>query len=76
MATRLSEDPNVSVLLVEAGGEEDKPHYTHIPGAAPFLQQSEVDWQFLTVPQTKCCNGLSDKVSDDLSIYIKEQYSN
>lgn len=62
LASRLSEIPDATVLLIEAGGEENVPFYTHVPGAAPFLQFTDVDWQFVTVPQTKCCEGLNDRV--------------
>ncbi len=39
VAARLSEDPSVTVLLIEAGGESD--NFTHsLPVAAPILQVS------------------------------------
>ncbi|XP_060585423.1 L-sorbose 1-dehydrogenase-like [Ruditapes philippinarum] len=51
LASRLSEDPNISVLLLEAGGEEtDNPLFS-IPVAAPKLWQTEWDWEYYTVPQ-------------------------
>ena len=50
LANRLSEDKNVSVLLLEAGGKDTKPELA-IPGAYGKLMKSEVDWGFSTVPQ-------------------------
>ncbi len=50
LANRLSEDSNVSVLLLEAGGKDTKPELA-IPGAYGKLMKTEVDWGFSTVPQ-------------------------
>lgn len=50
LANRLSEDPKVSVLLLEAGGP-DKKMEIHIPGGYGKLHRSEVDWQFWSEPQ-------------------------
>jgi choline dehydrogenase len=61
LAARLSESPDATVLLLEAGGEENEPFYSHIPGAAAFLQESKIDWQYYTVPQTKCCESFIDR---------------
>jgi len=47
----LSEDPNVSVLLLEAGGDDDDKDEVSIPIAATLLQRTEIDWQFKTTPQ-------------------------
>lgn len=62
LASRLSEDEKISVLVLEAGGEETELFYSHIPGATAFLQQTDFDWQFFTVPQSDCCDGLNDNV--------------
>ncbi len=56
LANRLSEDPHVSVLLVEAG-EWDWNPFIHIPGGIPFLMGPRVNWRFYTVPQ----KGLDDR---------------
>ena len=50
LANRLSANPNVTVLLVEAGGM-DTHEYIHIPAAFGKLQLSSMDWQYETVPQ-------------------------
>ncbi|MGX9294303.1 GMC family oxidoreductase [Tsukamurella paurometabola] len=50
MAARLSEDPGVSVLLLEAGGEADADEI-HIPLAFASLFKTKWDWNYTTVPQ-------------------------
>ena len=49
LAARLSEDPGVSVLLLEAGG--DPGWLSSIPVITPSLQMTGLDWQHLTSPQ-------------------------
>jgi choline dehydrogenase len=51
LANRLTENPNISVLLLEAGGKDDK-FEIHIPAAYSKLHRSKVDWAFWTEPQT------------------------
>jgi choline dehydrogenase len=48
VANRLTENPNVQVLLIEAG-EDQNYMYTWIPGAANDLINSEVDWKYQVV---------------------------
>ena len=50
LARRLSDDPGCRVLLLEAGGEARHPEIP-IPGAAPNLQGTRIDWAFRTEPQ-------------------------
>lgn len=50
LANRLSADPMVSVLLLEAGGPDTKPEL-HIPAAYSKLNGTAVDWGFWTEPQ-------------------------
>ena len=50
IASRLSEDPDVRVLLLEAG-PADGPAAMSVPTAWPALLGSEVDWGYTTVPQ-------------------------
>ncbi len=58
LANRLSEDPNVTVLLIEAGGK-DEIMDIHIPLAFPKLQNlPNIDWMYRTVPQKKSCGSL------------------
>ncbi|SFR90316.1 Choline dehydrogenase [Microbacterium sp. cf046] len=50
LAARLSEDPNVEVLLLEAGGP-DSALPLHVPAAFSKLFRGEYDWNYDTVPQ-------------------------
>ncbi|GFW83963.1 glucose dehydrogenase [Trichonephila clavipes] len=60
IASRLSEDPNVKVLLLEAGGPENQ--ITDVPLVAASLQQTPVDWAYQTEPQEASCFGLKGRV--------------
>ncbi|GKZ20751.1 hypothetical protein AbraIFM66951_003052 [Aspergillus brasiliensis] len=51
VANRLSEDPNVTVLVLEAGPDGSADERVQNPAAWPTLSGSEMDWQFKTVPQ-------------------------
>ena len=57
MAARLSADPDVSVLLLEAGPDDDNAEI-HAPAAVNRLFQTTYDWNFRTVPQHRA-NGRS-----------------
>jgi choline dehydrogenase len=50
LAARLTEQPDVRVLLLEAGPAHG-PERMSVPGAWPTLIGSEVDWRYATVPQ-------------------------
>ncbi|HEV7450559.1 MAG TPA: GMC family oxidoreductase N-terminal domain-containing protein [Pseudonocardiaceae bacterium] len=50
VASRLSEHPDVRVLLLEAG-PAGGPAAMSVPAAWPALLGSEVDWRYETVPQ-------------------------
>src|SRR3982074_2633163 len=50
LATRLSEDPSVSVLLLEAGGK-DRSLNVKIPAAFPKQFHTKLDWDFATEPE-------------------------
>ncbi|GAA1999611.1 GMC family oxidoreductase [Microbacterium ulmi] len=50
LAARLSEDPSVSVLLLEAGAPDRAPEL-HIPAAFTRLFRGPYDWSYDTVPQ-------------------------
>lgn len=61
VASRLSENPDWSVLLLEAGTEE--PILSELPLLFPSLQLTAIDWQFKTQPSDKFClsqNGVSN----------------
>jgi choline dehydrogenase len=50
LAARLSEDPEVTVALLEAGPEDTQPEI-HIPAAFPALFKSNLDWDVLGEPE-------------------------
>lgn len=60
LASRLSEDPSVSVVLLEAGMDDRDFPAAAQPGAWASLQGAEIDWKFLTVPQKHACKGLNN----------------
>jgi len=51
VATRLSEDPSVRVLIIEAGENHLGDPRIHIPALWTSLLGSEFDWNFSTTPQ-------------------------
>ena len=56
LASRLSENPSKTVLLLEAGGKDTKPEI-HIPQAYMRLHRSSVDWScYYTEPQRHLAN--------------------
>lgn len=52
VATRLSEDPNVTVLLLEAGPIDHDEPWVRIPFFAGQGVGSNYDWNLMTTPQT------------------------
>ena len=50
LAARLSQDPNIRVALVEAGGPDDAPEI-NMPVAFPQLFKTKYDWDFATEPE-------------------------
>jgi len=50
LANRLSEDPSVRVLLLEAGGKDRSPKIK-IPAAFPEQFHTKLDWEFATEPE-------------------------
>lgn len=68
IASRLAEDPSISVAIVEAGGfyQVDNGNYSVVPGLAfsnSFLDNSEfftqqplIDWGLVTIPQIGALN--------------------
>lgn len=61
LANRLSEDPATSVLLLEAGGNENI--ISDIPVAYQLLQKTKLDWSYHTEPQRQACLGMSSRRS-------------
>src|SRR5215213_1052502 len=50
LAGRLTEDPSVRVLLLEAGGKDRSPNIK-IPAAFPKQFHTQLDWDFATEPE-------------------------
>jgi choline dehydrogenase len=53
LAARLSEDPDVSVLLLEAGPPDVKENI-HVPLGYLQLARTDVDWDYCTAPEANC----------------------
>lgn len=51
VATRLSENPEIQVLVLEAGGNHLDNPQINIPALWPSLLGTEIDWAFKPVPQ-------------------------
>ena len=72
LANRLSEDPNVRVLLLEAGGEETRIPNVDIPLLSTFLRYKEFDWNYFTEPQSNAFLGHKNKVKHSTSYTVKQ----
>lgn len=59
LAARLSEQPELRVGLIEAGGAATNPMIA-APAQWPLLQGSEVDWAYRTQPQRHTANRVHD----------------
>lgn len=56
LANRLSADPSISVLLVEAGGRDWHP-YIHMPaGLAKLVDKASINWGYETEPESSLDN--------------------
>ncbi|RVE50270.1 hypothetical protein evm_005105 [Chilo suppressalis] len=59
LASRLSEEPSVTVLLLEAGKPEML--ITDVPAIAPFFQRTEYSWPYFMEPQPGVCLGMRNQ---------------
>lgn len=59
VANRLTEIPNWTVLLLEAGGHENE--ITDVPLLSLYLHKSRLDWKYRTQPQPTACQAMEDK---------------
>ena len=57
LASRLSEDPSLTVIVLEAGKDMTQDPRVNIPALWTSLMGSDVDWQYQTSPQVRplCC---------------------
>jgi len=51
LAARLSEDPRVTVLLVEAGGRDGSPLIAAPGGLLPIMMSGSHAWKYMSAPQ-------------------------
>lgn len=58
VASRLSEIPNWSVLLLEAGPDENE--ISDVPSLAAYLQLSKLDWAYKTMNTGRACLGMKN----------------
>ena len=59
LANRLTQDPSVKVLLLEAG-KEDKYWWIHVPVGMPYLLgNKEVDWCYTSEPEPYADNRVT-----------------
>ncbi|XP_072934415.1 glucose dehydrogenase [FAD, quinone]-like [Epargyreus clarus] len=62
VASRLSENPQWKVLLIEAGGDE--PTQSSVPAwVTAYWGREETDWSYYTEPQKKACLSKGGKCS-------------
>lgn len=59
LAARLSEDSDLKIGLIEAGGPAADPRIAE-PAQWPLLQGSAIDWAYRTVPQRHTANRIHD----------------
>lgn len=53
LASRLSENPRVTVIVLEAGKDMTQDPRVNIPALWTSLMGSDVDWQYQTSPQVR-----------------------
>ncbi|XP_069125465.1 glucose dehydrogenase [FAD, quinone]-like isoform X2 [Argopecten irradians] len=61
LASRLTEDSNVKVLLLEAGGEETRDPNLHVPLLSSLQKNPDFEWMYYTVPQKYVAMGMNDR---------------
>uniref|UniRef100_A0A0B7B9R8 Glucose-methanol-choline oxidoreductase N-terminal domain-containing protein n=1 Tax=Arion vulgaris TaxID=1028688 RepID=A0A0B7B9R8_9EUPU len=61
VASRLSEDSDVSVLLLEAGGDDRGNTTIMTPGKSHLVMHSEFDWEYYTEPQKHGLRGYNQR---------------
>lgn len=76
VAARLTEDPRVRVLVLEAGSSKHNDPKILTPGlASAMLDNPDHDWEFLTVPQvvsfSRCCLSFTDHFFRKSSTAVK-----
>jgi len=62
LASRLTEDSNRTVLVIEAGGSPASDPNIEVPILADIARTPEFDWRYMTVPQKHACKAHTDQV--------------
>jgi len=57
IASRLSENPDLQVLVIEAGEDHVNDPRVSMPAGWPALLGSDCDWNFGTIPQVRLQSG-------------------
>ena len=60
IASRLSEDTENTVLLLEAGGDYTENPLFHIPFMFWDIEKTSADWEYYTVPQKESLMGMKE----------------
>lgn len=69
VAARLSEDPGVSVLVLEAGADHSQDLNVLVPGLFPAMYGNpDYDWDYKTVPQVNLSRSQSVSSIDSSSL--------
>ncbi|CAH1111855.1 unnamed protein product [Psylliodes chrysocephalus] len=58
LSNRLSEIKEWKILLLEAGGDLTK--FSDVPAFSDYLQQTDMNWGYLTSSQKTCCQGMEN----------------
>lgn len=63
LANRLSENPNITVLLIETGGRDNNPNIYKPRALNKLHMDPYVDWVYSSIPQSNSCLALKDQKS-------------
>jgi len=73
LASRLAEDVNRTILVIEAGGFPTVDPNIEVPIFADIVRNSdEFNWRYTTVPQKHACKGHVDQVGYSLYIVLRD----
>jgi len=62
LASRLSEDPRVNVLLLESGVEGINRDVVGMPATSFDHHRTNIDWKYKSEPQKICCQSFDNQV--------------
>jgi len=62
LASRLSEDPQIKVLLLESGVEGINRDVMAMPATAFDHHRTNIDWKYKSEPQKICCQSFDNQV--------------